>query len=358
MSKARDYSEEATRFSRHWWLGVGRNLVWIGVVTVLIWVYADMQHTDTEQITATVVLTTGGEKNLVILSKSDIQITFKVAGSRSQLDRFKRKYANSALPFDVSRDYRPGKNVAIPTIRIVRQTTEPEKRGLAVVSVWPDTIKGVHMERLVVKELPVALAYTGATVVEKNTKIVPEKAEIRVTTSAWIEILKLPKPVIKTENLELKQAQPGATVQQDLKLVASVAGERVSLITETVNVTVKVAQHTDTKKLPVNVFVLAPPEWAEDDTWEKYILVRKDKLEWRPTITVTGTKANLEKLEEVKKEVQAYIVLNEGHKKPSGTPDTEEVQIHFPQDLQLNLVGEKPKVSFNMKLRGTAPPAP
>lgn len=359
MSKTRDYSEEAARFSRHWWLGVGRNLVWIALVTVLIWVYADMRHTDEEQISATVVLTTGGDEKLVILSKPDIQIRFQIGGSRNALERFKSKYDKSVLPpFDVSRDYEPGKNLAIPTLSIIRQATEPEKRGLTVESVWPDTIKGVHMAELVVKELPVVLAYSGATIVGKP-KIVPENAKIRVTATAWKAIQKaLPKPVIKTENLELKQAQPGATVQQDLKLVASVAGERVSLITETVNVTVKVAQHTDTKDLTVSVFILTPTEWAENGTWEKYILVRKNKLEWRPTIKVTGTKADLEKLEEVKRQVQAYIVLNEGHKKPSAVPDTEEVQIHFPQDLRLKLVGEKPKVSFQMKPRGTTPPAP
>lgn len=362
MSKARDYTEEATRFSRQWWLDVGRGLLWIGVVTVLIWVYADMQHTDTEQMTATVVLTTGGSKSMVILSKPDIQITFKVRGSRSDLERFKEKYAEAKLviTFDVSIDYKPGKNLAIPTLGIVRGALDLEKLGLEVVSVWPDTIKGVHMARLVVKELPVVLAYTGATIVGKP-KIVPENAKIRVTETAWTEILKaLPKPVIKTENLDLQQAQPGGTVQQDLKLVASVAGERVSLITETVNVTVKVAQHTDTKKLTVSVFILAPPEWAEadNDTWEKYILVRKDKLEWRPTITVTGTKADLEKLEELKKEVQAYIVVNEGHKRHIETWDTGEVQIRFPQGLRLKLVGEKLEVSFNMKARGAVPAPP
>ncbi len=358
MSKTRDYREEAIRFSRQWWLGVGRNLLWIGVVTVLIWIYADMQHTDTEQITATVVLITEADKNMKILSKPDVQITFKVAGSRSQLDSFKRKYANSALPFDVSRDYKPGKNLAIPTLRIVRQTTEPEKFGLGVVSVWPDTITGVHMDRQVLKELPVALAHTGATL-DGEPKIIPGKAELLVTETAWAKIHKAElKPTIKTENLELEQVQPGAIVQKDLKLVASVAGEQVVLVTETVNVTVKVAQRTDTKKLTVSVAVLAPPEWAEDDTWEKYVLVRKDKLEWHPTITVTGTKADLEKLEAVKKEVQAYIVLNEGHKEASDTPDTEEVQIRFPQGLQLNLVGERPKVSFNLKPRSAVPAPP
>ncbi|MBL7134441.1 MAG: hypothetical protein ISS78_10120 [Phycisphaerae bacterium] len=358
MSKTRGYSEEATRFSRHWWLGVGRSLLWIGVVTVLIWVYADMSHTDIEQITATVVLTTGGDKNVVILSKPDIQITFKVGGSRSQLDRFKRKYANSTLPFDVSRDYKPGKNLAIPTLSIVRQTTEPEKLGLEVRSVWPDTITGVHMDRLVLKELPVELAHTGATLVGKP-KIVPENAKIRVTQTAWARILKVgPNPVVKTENLDLKQIQPGQTVQKDLKLVASVAGEQVVLVTKTANVTVKVAQHTDTKKLTVSVFILAPPEWAENDTWEKYILVRKDKLEWRPVITVTGTKADLETLEEVKKEVQAYIVLTQDDLKPRETVATRDVQIRFPQELRLKLVGEKPKVSFQMKPRGAAPAPP
>ncbi|MCK4275649.1 MAG: hypothetical protein KAX78_03990, partial [Phycisphaerae bacterium] len=221
MSKTRDYTEEATRFTRQWWLDVGRNLIWIALVTVLIWVYADMQHTDTEQMTATVLLTTGGSKSMVILSKPDIQISFKVRGSRSDLERFKEKYAEAKLviTFDVSRDYKPGKNLAIPTLGIVRGALDLEKLGLEVVSVWPDTIKGVHMERLVLKELPVVLAYTGATLAEKP-KIVPEKAKIRVTEPAWTAIQKaLPKPVIKTENLDLKQVQPGGTVQQDLKLV-------------------------------------------------------------------------------------------------------------------------------------------
>ena len=203
-----------------------------------------------------------------------------------------------------------------------------------------------------------ALAHTGATL-DGKPKIAPENAEIRVSETVWEKIHKGgSKPVVKTENLELKQVQPGTTVQRDLKLVATVAGEQVRLVTEMVNVTVKVAQRTDTKELAVSVAVLVPPEWAEDDTWEKYVLVRVNKLEWHPTVTVTGTKADLEKLEEVKKEVHAYIVLNEGHKKPSATPDTEEVQIRFPQDLRLELVGERPKVRFNLKPRGAVPAPP
>jgi len=161
-----------------------------------------------------------------------------------------------------------------------------------------------------------------------------------------------------TENLDLKPIQPCRTVQRDLKLVASVADEPIVLVTQTVNATVKVAEHTDTKDLTVSVAILAPPEWAEDDTWEKYILVRKDKLEWRPRITVTGAKTDLEKLEEMKRDIVAYIVLSEGHKKFIETWEIEEVQIRFPQELQLKLVGEKLRVSFKMKSRGGVPVPP
>ncbi|KKK86532.1 hypothetical protein LCGC14_2762300, partial [marine sediment metagenome] len=42
----------------------------------------------------------------------------------------------------------------------------------------------------------------------------------------------------------------------------------------------------------VSVGILSPATWAEDGTWEKLVLARKDPLEWRPRIKVTGAKTD------------------------------------------------------------------
>jgi len=228
--------------------------------------------------------------------------------------------------------------------------------GLNVISASPDTIEA-RLDRLIEKELPVELAYTGAIPADKpKPKITPAVAKIRVTETAWSRISTAQsQPVIKTEILDLRQARPGQTITTELKLTAVVADQKVIPVTETVKVTLKVAEYTESKELTVTVLVMAPPEWSEDDTWQNYVLVRKRQQEWRPRITVTGPKTDLEKLEESKKEIVAYIVLSDRHKRPIETWETEEVQIRFPQKLQLRLLGEKPKVSFKMEKRLEAP---
>ena len=45
------YRSESQRFSRPWWTEGFKTLLWVAVVTVLIWVYADMRFTDHRTLT-------------------------------------------------------------------------------------------------------------------------------------------------------------------------------------------------------------------------------------------------------------------------------------------------------------------
>ena len=93
MAMSRYYTEEIPRFSRRWWLQTGRNTFWIFVVTVLIWVFADLEFTDDEELRATIRMTIGNSKDLVLLDRNDAQqrdvnVTFRVQGSRGSLNNY------------------------------------------------------------------------------------------------------------------------------------------------------------------------------------------------------------------------------------------------------------------------------
>ena len=64
--RSRDYyMSEEPRFSRRWWLRGLRTLFWIALISVLIWLYADLEHSKEREFRATIRLNTGKSSSLV-----------------------------------------------------------------------------------------------------------------------------------------------------------------------------------------------------------------------------------------------------------------------------------------------------
>ena len=102
----------ARRFSRRWFLHGLSTFAWSAVITVLIWVYADIHFTAEEEISATLRINTGSAENIVLLTPSDTPIKFRVKGKRNFIDRFADRLSTqkSVLTYNPVRELGPGKH--------------------------------------------------------------------------------------------------------------------------------------------------------------------------------------------------------------------------------------------------------
>lgn len=360
MAMSRYYTEEIPRFSRRWWLQTGRNTFWIFVITVLIWVFADLEFTDDEELRATIRMTIGNSKDLVLLDRNDAQkrdvnVTFQVQGSRGSLNNYvqelqKARKGGAVIEYDLTKAHGKGKH-PISVVDLLRQTEAITKGGLTVIEATPAMISIELDEALYVPDIEVNFNYTGAVL--PKVDITPSKMGIRVSSKLWAEVD--PGSKLQTVSVDLRN-RPDETIS--VQIQPAIAGIPVIPDHKEVTVAVKVGQLTGEKSMKVTVRLLAPSIWseAEDGTWQRFVLKRKEPT-WHVEIRVEGPKTVIESLKP--EHVDAYIRLTDDHKKTPESWDTAKVQIRFtPQFKNVKLVGEPPSVSFKLIPKPAAVPAP
>lgn len=343
-------SLDPSRFSRRWWLGCARTALLVTIVTVLIWVYADLEFTDTQQLRATILLTADSNQDLVILSKRDIEVTFTLKGNRGALDLFQQKLSadGAVIPFNVASNHAHGRH-SLSTAEILRNAAGAFEAGLIVVDAAP-AIVDFHLDRRVRHDVPVEFVYSNASLVEAPKLTMA----VSVAASQWQEILATqPTPTLRTVNVDLAGKPSGERLEIEAQVVPFIGDVRVEPAGTTVLVPIEISQPTATRTIAVTVRVLAPPDWT--DVWREYDLVRKDPLEWRPKITVSGSKKDLEQLGP--DSIHAYVELTETDKDPVSWLERD-VQLQFLKGLQIQLVGETPKVHFKLQERAAMPMMP
>ena len=358
MAMSRYYTEEIPRFSRRWWLQTGRNTFWIFVVTVLIWVFADLEFTDDEELRATIRMTIGNSKHLVLLDRGDAQkrdvtVTFRVQGSRGSLNNYvqelqKVREGGAVIEYDLTKAHGEGKHM-ISVVDLLRQTEAITKGGLTVIEATPALISIELDEALYVPDVEVNFNYTGAVL--PKVDIMPPKMGIRVSKKLWAEVD--PGSKLQTARVDLRD-HPDKTITAEILPV--IAGIPVIPDHKEVRAAVKVGKLTGEKSMRVTVRLLAPSIWSEDGTWQRYVLKRKEPT-WHVEIKVEGPKTVIEGLKP--EHVDAYIRLTDDHKKTPESWDTAKVQIHFPPQFKnVKLVGEPPAVSFKLIPKPATPPGP
>ena len=366
MSKRRGRVGETAKFSRPWILGLVRNFLWVVFVTVLVWIYADMEFTTDQDFRVTLRLTTGSAEGLMLLPMTEagrnIELTFKLQGNRSQLDSFQRWLNDQkfVLTYDVSR------KEPKPHVENVRealdQSVDFSKRGLTFVWADPTTFSYRLDRRLTIPGIPVEFQYTGVTLAGPP-EIAPAKVSIHVGETAWKEIeAAVPEAArkLKTRQVDLKglpadkpitaEIVPSITIKPDEPPVP------VQPEVDSVKVTVQVQHALGTANFTIVPRILAPATWADDNTWAEYKLLRKPDETWTKKIAVQGAKTDVESLKV--EDIDAYVVLRDDDKKPLESWLTREVIVRFPPKLKVELApGEKPTVSFKIEKR-TAPVPP
>lgn len=331
------------------WMRWGRNLLWVVIVTVMIWVYADMEFTRERQFAVTVRLLTD-DPDLTLLSDREVEIAFAVEGSMSSLETFDRR--PKVIEYDVSRYGAGDAPTPVPTREILLASAGITQAGLTLVSTRPSTIN-VRLDVIRTETLDVRFDYTGATLAGPPV-ISPSEVPVRVAESRWRDILDGdPSPTIATETVNLRNV-PDTSKPITAELNPVVEGVRVEPAVETVSVRVEVAELTATRTIPVTVRVLAPSAWASDGTWREFTLERKDPLEWRKQLLISGPRQEVERLEP--EQVEAYVELTENDKSRTTSWWEGEVKVRFPVDRSIELAGEAPTVEYRLVRREATTP--
>jgi len=356
-------STDVPRYSREWWLDSARITFWVMIVTVLIWIYADMEHTHTANVKIKIRLTTAGSPDTVVTSrKPATEVTFQLRGIRSDLERFKKKFVGEVVNFDLSTlpDFHTGLKKGIRSDLALESVTEVREWGLKVVSGSPAIISDFNIEKLQFRELPIEFIFKGVELAEAPKATV----EVGAPASRWPEIYSAsPKrnPTIRTKEKDLTDLSVGKDHKVKFQLIPTLGAESVKLKTDVVTADLRIVRRTAaaTETIPITVRVITPAEWTETGVWAQYKLVRKDRIEWLTKITVTGPQADIGKLKTDKtKTVDAYIVLTDSDTEPIASWSSRKVTLRFPPGLQIQLASGQvePTVQFRLEKRTTTTP--
>ncbi|RPI59380.1 MAG: hypothetical protein EHM48_08970, partial [Planctomycetaceae bacterium] len=317
--------DDSPAFSRKWWLAAVRNFLSVALITVLIWVYADIEFTGKVEVRATLHLTADKDDQTLLAGEGlqqEIPITFELQGNRSAINEFQQwlKSQGTVLKYDVSEKFMPSsKQQTIQTQEVLakNQAANFQTRGLSIISAEPATIAFKLDKVIRVPDVKVDFQYTGATLAELPA-VKPPVVTIRLAQTAWDEIVAaIPKPEdrkLRTLPVDLKNVDPDQPISASIIPAISIPSsgtnpEKAITVEPTikdVKVKVQIAQVTGEKTFKVPVVLIQPAGWAEDNTWNEYKLVRKTGESWAREITFQGPKTELDSL--TTEEIMAYVV--------------------------------------------------
>lgn len=347
------FNSGSPRFSRPWWLDLAGMCFWVGIATVLVWVYADMEFTQDAEVTMTVhlVIEEAGNES-VLLSAPAFRMVFNVRGNRRRINKFLRENSNKVITYDVSR-LGAGRNQSIRAVEVFEGDPGRARSGVSFRSAVPSAIRGIHIGELIRQLVPVKFSGPGA-VLKKEPALEP--VWIRLARSEWKKILNETggEPVLLAV-AKLEDAERGKPIEVTAEITPAIAGIPVRPEKKSVTVKIEIRRLTETRKLPVPVRIVTPYTWLEDGTWDKYKLTREDQeTNWVPQIEVTGAPEILDPLKA--DQIDAYILLKDADKKQTLSWLKGEVKFRYASDLKIKIIGQY-SVKFRLELR-TAPKPP
>ena len=338
------------RFSRKWFYASLRSLGWVAVITFLIWAYADLHFTETEQVRVRLVIHSASAGNsMIVIGPSEITVTFRVKGNKHSINRLKGR----RLTYDAARDLGPGIWTDLSVAGLLAGLDELRAGGMEIIAVDEPEKLTIQVERTkAFPNVPVEPDYIGGEPADKAV-IEPGKVDLFVPVNPITTDMQAPGSLkVRIDLTGLKQ---GESIERRfaVQLPPRVVGAVIR--PSSVMVALKVAERPADRIFTVPVRVQSPTEWLVDDTWARYKLDKKDALEWTKPITVTGNRIDLEKVRP--EDVRAYIVLTEDSKQPVESWLSGKVHVELPEALNVRAL-PVPPVSYRLQKRSAAPPPP
>jgi len=333
---------------------------WIILVTVLLWIYADLEFTGDQDMKVTLRLTTGESANVVLLSDAEHEISFTVTGSRFLLEDFRREMIDrgNVIVYNASGEYeKGGKSRAVPAAELLSRAFGDEDlniEGLTIHKCSPESIE-LSVDRIQeIPDVPVTLTYTGAEVPAPPQ---PRKVKVLIPSSKskkLSEAIKNPQVSLTTVPVDLSAYQPGKhKVIADVNPVLD--GMKFEVDPKSVEFEIEITSPTQTKSMKIAINIITPSKWGQkgDTTWNDYILTLSPDSSWRQELQIAGSQQFLKP-----ENVLAFVRLTDEDKKPVESWLQREVIVTFPPEMKLRLVGTPPKVKFRLEKRKSIVPAP
>lgn len=347
----RPFSQISSRLSHRWWWRSFSSFVWIAVITILIWVWADLRFVDSAEFKATIVIDSSANPDLIVASDRNIEVAFKLEGNRAALDKFQRDLLekSSIIKYDISTF--SSSNSPQSTSDMITRAQDLSKLGITVMSASPSSVTIQIDKKVTISGIPVEPGefVNGVLATGKPPKISPAKVNVVIANREYEKIRKtqsMDKLTLKTMAIDLKSLPTGQEIDREVEIIPELSGSPVELSVPKVTVRLEVATRTAQKEYNVAVRALCPLAWLDDGTWEQYKIVRQDQLDWKKHIIVTGPQQDLDRLNV--EDIDAYIVLTDKDKEPVESWLTRDVQFRFPSDMKVGVAGELPKVSFKL----------
>ena len=342
----RQYNDfDVARYSRQWWICSARSAFWIVVVTLMIWVYADLEISEPREFTVTFRLTMDKNTEAQLMGVQEWPVTFSVKGPRRELARFERWLVDNGdvVTVDVSEYAVAGHDV--PIRQLLSRAPEVLRLGLEVQAVTPEQV-AFRIEALESRMLPVVFDHDNATV--EDVAIEPAEIAVIAPTSVWETIdQNNPEPKIMTRQEDLGLSTSFDLQTRTIPLVSSVGEIPITLSQTSADVTFRIIDQEGTKKYDVSVGSM------DHDIRETHQLVKRDPdTAWNVTIMVAGNERDLNRLKV--EDIQAFVVLTEEDKSAGDRWIKRNVLVRLPEDLDVDWIKQNISVQFKLLPREPA----
>ncbi len=353
--KQQHHMQDARRFSRTWWLRGLDTLLWVSVITILIWLYADIEFTASKEVNLTLQLVTEPGSQITLTSPAEHTMQVTLRGTQNALDRFEREISGArVLPCDVTGQFDPNqpepKTISAEDLLNIASTLG--ERGIDVASARPATVRLAFQQLYKLPDVPVELVSTGAELLAQPAMV---KVDVLVSAEAR-EKFAGKAFTLQTRSIDLSGLVPGKehTIQPEILKTVTVDGETFAVepALKTATFVVKVKSRTETRELAIPVQILTPSGWAMqtalggERTWGEYVLVLASSADWKLKLSLRGSPKDF-----ASATVRAMVVLGEEDKKPTDSWLERDVVVLLPPGSSLELVGPAPKVKFRLEKR-------
>ncbi len=290
----------------HWWTRLDwhrllpglRTLAWVALITGLIWLWADLEHTGTLPAAATVNVTPppGSRLRIVEPGPEGETIHLELAGSQASLEELSRQInSGEPLVFDLQPelDWPLGRR-EVDLAEVLNRWPRLRDLGLTVRSVKPATLS-LELDRWVPVEADVRLAHDEDVQLDTPT-ISPESVTVLVPESRLGEIGQ--NPTLPTQWLNLDGVPRDQEVTRTVPLESAISGVPVMLRdARNVSVTFRINQRlvpgTIPRKAAEGIF---PTDWVLKGVPGGYQLETRREDEWRKDIQLVGPPTEIERI--------------------------------------------------------------
>ncbi|NQU76722.1 MAG: hypothetical protein HQ546_10460 [Planctomycetes bacterium] len=312
---------------------IGRPSLWrrlrvfatVAVVSVLTWVWADLESSHSEDVWVRLKVVAPQQSSLRIISPDPQGLPIRITchGPQGTLSEFLRQLRTDAaggsepaciVQANPAWEQKPG-GYSLDVLDVLNKWDR--LRGLTANAPSRRTII-VKVDRWEPIEAAVRLHTSDDAALASKPMISPPKVKILVPSS-YRQVLGS-TPVIETEELDLDGLALGQDISKTAQLSKAISGVPVKLLGETeVTVTFRISERTKIATLQVNVELLASAEVWEQVAEEGLVLYRKEPSPlgpWRPNLKIKGPRTEIDKANANPGSLRAFVRITNADLQP------------------------------------------